>query len=93
MTVSEDLAKLRKMGQLICALDIPHGWHPDNGPSGHTYKPSMLISLSSPKKCAIKHLEDHYLLKNYVPADLLEKYKCHPPKDVYSQGQQQFVKL
>ena len=98
MHVSEDLRDLRKLGQLVVALDVPHGWNPDTGPSGHTYYPSMLISLSSPKKCAanqkvIEKLEDHYLAKRYVPLEFLEKYKCHPPKSVNALGEDQFVKL
>lgn len=67
------------------SIDIPSGWHVENGPeliddteTGNKLqpiKPELLISLTAPKLCA-HHFRGkyHYLGGRFVPPPLSEKY-------------------
>uniref|UniRef100_A0A8D8F5D0 NAD(P)H-hydrate epimerase n=1 Tax=Culex pipiens TaxID=7175 RepID=A0A8D8F5D0_CULPI len=83
---------LEKTTVPIVSIDIPSGWHVEEGPQNETsIKPSCLISLTAPKMCA-KHLANakHYLGGRFVPPKLQEKYAMDLP--TYS-GNDLFVKL
>lgn len=68
-----------------CSIDIPSGWHVENGPQTiedrqssneiQPIKPELLISLTAPKLCA-KHFRGkyHYLGGRFVPPTLQQKY-------------------
>lgn len=59
------------------SIDIPSGWHVENGPeSENDIKPDLLISLTAPKQCA-QHFSGrhHYLGGRFVPGALDAKYK------------------
>lgn len=63
----------------ICSVDIPSGWHVEQGnPDG--IKPDFLISLTAPKLCA-KHFRGryHFLGGRFVPDMLAQKYSLSLP--------------
>lgn len=78
--------------ELICvhlfrylSVDIPSGWHVENGPSPpdaetglQSISPDLLISLTAPKLCA-KHFQGnhHYLGGRFVPPPLQQKYELN----------------
>lgn len=66
----------------IISIDIPSGWHVENGPEDERkIRPDLLISLTSPKLCSRffrgKH---HYLGGRFVPRALAEKYQLNLPE-------------
>lgn len=66
----------------ICSIDIPSGWHVEDGPpQEYAIHPEMLISLTCPKLCAKffkgKH---HFLGGRFVPDKLKEKYNLGLPQ-------------
>jgi len=78
------LSQLGENGTPIVSVDIPSGWHVENGPPSDgtpVLKPDMLISLTAPKLCA-KHFSGryHYLGGRFVPTSLATKYSLKLPK-------------
>ncbi|CAL8471491.1 g11033 [Coccomyxa elongata] len=73
---------------LIASVDIPSGWHVENGDeNGDGLRPDMLVSLTAPKRAA-RFFEGpfHYLGGRFVPPAIKEKYKLKlPPYPVTSQ--------
>ncbi|KRX16038.1 NAD(P)H-hydrate epimerase [Trichinella nelsoni] len=65
----------------IVSIDIPSGWHADEGPIGpDALRPETLISLTVPKKCAEKFTgEMHILAGRFVPKTLDKQYELHLP--------------
>ncbi|XP_037937006.1 NAD(P)H-hydrate epimerase [Teleopsis dalmanni] len=66
----------------IASIDIPSGWHVEDGKTDDCdFEPHLLISLTAPKICA-KHFkgEYHYLGGRFVPNALQEKYELNLPK-------------
>ncbi|XP_065072478.1 NAD(P)H-hydrate epimerase [Ochlerotatus camptorhynchus] len=65
----------------IVSVDIPSGWHVEEGPQDeHSIKPDCLISLTAPKLCAKKLANaKHYLGGRFVPPKLQEKYAMQLP--------------
>ncbi|XP_058813247.1 NAD(P)H-hydrate epimerase [Topomyia yanbarensis] len=83
---------LRRTKVPIASIDIPSGWHVEEGPqSEEDIKPDCLISLTAPKMCAA-HLASvkHYLGGRFVPPKLQEKYSLQLP--TYA-GNDLFVRL
>lgn len=73
------LSALKEVTIPVCSVDIPSGWHVENGnPDG--IKPDFLISLTAPKLCA-KHFEGrfHFLGGRFVPDSLAQKYNLSLP--------------
>jgi len=64
----------------IISVDIPSGWHVENGnPDG--LQPDVLISLTAPKLCAAKFKGTyHFLGGRFCPKSLEEKYHLDLPK-------------
>ncbi|CAB3364550.1 Hypothetical predicted protein [Cloeon dipterum] len=65
----------------ICSIDIPSGWHVEEGcPPEGGIQPELLISLTAPKKCA-EHFKGkfHFLGGRFVPPGLAQKYKMDLP--------------
>ncbi|EGV60886.1 pyridoxine (pyridoxamine) 5'-phosphate oxidase [Yamadazyma tenuis] len=63
----------------IASVDIPSGWDVSDGPVGKDMdiKPSMLISLTAPKPCAvIAHTQGvtHYLGGRFINGQIAAKY-------------------
>uniref|UniRef100_A0AAG5CSB2 NAD(P)H-hydrate epimerase n=1 Tax=Anopheles atroparvus TaxID=41427 RepID=A0AAG5CSB2_ANOAO len=72
---------LQKSALPIVSIDIPSGWHVEQGPQSECdIKPACLVSLTAPKLCA-KHLANakHYLGGRFVPKRLEEKYAMDLP--------------
>lgn len=71
-------------GLPVCSVDIPSGWHVEDGPSSeHSLKPALLISLSAPKLCAKdEHLKGakHYLGGRFLPPAIVQKYNLTLPE-------------
>uniref|UniRef100_A0AC34PYG1 NAD(P)H-hydrate epimerase n=1 Tax=Panagrolaimus sp. JU765 TaxID=591449 RepID=A0AC34PYG1_9BILA len=66
----------------IFSVDIPSGWHVENGPPADaSLQPDALISLTAPKQCA-KHFQGrvHFLGGRFVPQLLAEKYQLDLPE-------------
>ncbi|XP_045607937.1 NAD(P)H-hydrate epimerase isoform X1 [Procambarus clarkii] len=67
----------------VVSIDIPSGWHVEDGPStsSDALTPDMLISLTAPKQCA-KHFNGrfHILGGRFVPPQLSEKYQLNLPE-------------
>lgn len=66
---------------VIVSIDIPSGWHVENGDvGGGGIKPDMLVSLTAPKLCAKRfHGPHHFLGGRFVPPPIAEKYKLRLP--------------
>ncbi|CAN8253528.1 unnamed protein product [Cochlearia groenlandica] len=73
----------RQKQAVIVSVDIPSGWHVEEGDSeggGGGIKPDMLISLTAPKLCAKRfHGPHHFLGGRFVPPSVAEKYKLELP--------------
>ncbi|KAK7073307.1 NAD(P)H-hydrate epimerase [Halocaridina rubra] len=76
------LETLAKTPVPVASVDIPSGWHVEEGPIGEaqSLSPDMLISLTAPKLCA-KHFKGrfHVLGGRFVPPKLNEKYMLNLP--------------
>lgn len=73
------LSTLEEVTIPVCSVDIPSGWHVENGnPAG--IQPDFLISLTAPKLCA-KHFKGrfHFLGGRFVPDSLAQKYNLSLP--------------
>ncbi|KAJ1460126.1 guanylate kinase [Pelagophyceae sp. CCMP2097] len=66
----------------LVAVDVPSGWSVDGGPpeQGVVLKPSVLISLTAPKLCAVHHSGRHYLGGRFLPPAVAKKYNLQLPK-------------
>lgn len=73
---------LKKTQVPICSVDIPSGWHVEDGcPEEGGIQPELLISLTAPKKCALKFKgKFHYIGGRFVPPELEAKYEMCLPK-------------
>ncbi|XP_071542711.1 NAD(P)H-hydrate epimerase isoform X2 [Panulirus ornatus] len=67
----------------VVSIDIPSGWHVEDGPPVNcpALMPDMLISLTAPKQCA-KHFQGrfHILGGRFVPPQLSDKYQLNLPE-------------
>ncbi|KAJ6842771.1 pyridoxine/pyridoxamine 5'-phosphate oxidase 1, chloroplastic isoform X1 [Iris pallida] len=65
----------------IISIDIPSGWHVEEGDlEGDGVKPDMLVSLTAPKLCAKKFAGPHHFLGGrFVPPAIIDKYKLKIP--------------
>ncbi|KAL1132253.1 hypothetical protein AAG570_010210 [Ranatra chinensis] len=67
----------------VCSIDIPSGWDVEAGKPCNTpaISPDMLVSLTAPKKCALKFEgSHHYLGGRFVPESLAKKYDLQLPE-------------
>lgn len=74
---------LSKTSVPVVSVDIPSGWHVEDGPTDDTpaLAPDMLISLTAPKRCA-KHFRGRYhmLGGRFVPPQMQKKYELNLPE-------------
>ncbi|KAB1203879.1 Pyridoxine/pyridoxamine 5'-phosphate oxidase 1, chloroplastic [Morella rubra] len=70
-----------KKSAVIISVDIPSGWHVEEGDiGGEGIKPDMLVSLTAPKLCARRFCGPHHFLGGrFVPPSIIEKYKLRLP--------------
>ncbi|KAK3030168.1 hypothetical protein RJ639_039645, partial [Escallonia herrerae] len=73
--------KTQKELPIIVSIDIPSGWHVEEGDTtGEGIKPDMLVSLTAPKLCAKKFCGPHHFLGGrFVPPSIVHKYKLQLP--------------
>ncbi|CAI5726133.1 unnamed protein product [Hyaloperonospora brassicae] len=74
---------LRECRSPIVSIDIPSGWHVENGnEDGVGLEPQMLISLTAPKTCA-KYFtgpgKTHYVGGRFVPKSLAKEFNLELP--------------
>lgn len=77
----------------LVSVDIPSGWHVEDGPpSGPAaLQPQVLVSLTAPKQCAAHFAgERHYLGGRFVPPSICEEYGFEQPP---FPGAEQVVRL
>ncbi|GER38539.1 pyridoxine/pyridoxamine 5'-phosphate oxidase [Striga asiatica] len=74
--------KNEKKSLVIVSVDIPSGWHVEEGDlSGNGIKPHMLVSLTAPKLCAKRFSGPHHFLGGrFVPPSIAEKFKLELPE-------------
>ena len=74
----------------VVSIDVPSGWHVEEGDvAGTGLRPSLLVSLTAPKRCARHFTGDwHAVGGRFVPPPIAEKYGLKLPK--YS-GREQFA--
>eukprot|EP01083_Nonionella_stella_P021300 59088_1 len=65
----------------VVAVDVPSGWHIDDGPHENDIclNVDILVSLSAPKHCAKQFKGIHYLGGRFIPQSLCQKYKLKLP--------------
>ena len=74
------LDALRRTPLPLCSVDIPSGWHVEQGPVGESpLRPETLISLTAPKLAAAHFEGFHYLGGRFVPPPIFEKYGFRQP--------------
>ncbi|CAA0826763.1 Pyridoxine/pyridoxamine 5-phosphate oxidase 1-chloroplastic, partial [Striga hermonthica] len=80
-SLREHYYKEHQKSPVIVSVDIPSGWHVEDGDlSGEGIKPDMLVSLTAPKRCAEKFRGSHHFLGGrFVPSSILHKYKLQLP--------------
>ncbi|XP_040564624.1 NAD(P)H-hydrate epimerase [Lepeophtheirus salmonis] len=66
----------------IISVDIPSGWDVEKGPLGSdSLCPSVLISLSAPKKCSLFFKGSHHFLGGrFLPDSIKKKYDLDLPE-------------
>ncbi|PON63430.1 Pyridoxamine 5'-phosphate oxidase [Parasponia andersonii] len=71
----------RQKSPVIVSVDIPSGWHVEEGDvGGEGIKPDMLVSLTAPKLCAKSFSGPHHFLGGrFVTPVIAEKYKLRLP--------------
>lgn len=75
------MADLVKTTTPIASIDIPSGWHVENGPGDEdNIKPELLISLTAPKQGSRFFTgKNHYLGGRFVPPALQQEYDLQLP--------------
>lgn len=65
----------------VCSIDVPSGWHVEEGPAdAGAVQPDLLVSLTAPKLCAKFFKGAHYLGGRFVPPSLAKKYALSLPE-------------
>ncbi|XP_050252214.1 pyridoxine/pyridoxamine 5'-phosphate oxidase 1, chloroplastic isoform X2 [Quercus robur] len=77
----QDHDQTHQKSPVIVSIDIPSGWHVEEGDiGGEGIKPDMLVSLTAPKLCAKKFCgPQHFLGGRFVPPSIADKYKLRLP--------------
>ncbi|KAK9980340.1 hypothetical protein ABG768_013710 [Culter alburnus] len=73
------LQTLRGLKVPIASLDIPSGWDTDES-SSEGISPAVLVSLMTPKRCALSFPGSHFLAGRFLPYDIQKKYELNLPK-------------
>ncbi len=76
----EMISSLKSCKIPIVSIDIPSGWDVELGNTdGIGLEPSLLISLTYPKKCASKFMGKHYIGGRFLPDFIAKKYSICAP--------------
>ncbi|XP_078447819.1 pyridoxin (pyrodoxamine) 5'-phosphate oxidase [Wolffia australiana] len=74
------LKSTSKKSPAIVSVDVPSGWHVEDGDFEGGIKPDMLVSLTAPKLCAKRFTGPHHFLGGrFVPPPIAEKYDLKLP--------------
>lgn len=88
------LGVLSRCSNRLISIDIPSGWHVEQGPpTDDTPKlqPDCLISLTAPKLCSkFFHGKHHWLGGRFVPKTIIKRYELRLPD---FPGSEQCVKI
>lgn len=75
------IRKIKNSQIPIFSIDIPSGWHVDEGNiNNEGFEPQALISLTAPKSSAKFFKGTHYLGGRFVPPSIEEEFKLDLPK-------------
>jgi NAD(P)H-hydrate epimerase len=70
------IAQVNQSTVPVVALDIPSGWHVDTGNAlGVGMRADVLVSLTSPKSCALHFRGRHYVGGRFVPPSVDQAHK------------------
>ncbi|ETO25666.1 hypothetical protein RFI_11471, partial [Reticulomyxa filosa] len=73
----------------VVAVDLPSGWDVDkgklDGKDSIALNPSMIVSLSAPKKCTLSWEGVHYVGGRFLTPDVIEKYQVKLPDYPHTQ--------
>ncbi|CAO1628011.1 unnamed protein product [Parajaminaea phylloscopi] len=63
----------------IVSVDIPSGWHVDDGnpDESNYFTPEVVVSLTAPKKGLKKFRGTHFLGGRFLPPNVVEKYSLY----------------
>lgn len=61
------------------AVDIPSSWDVDQGPGDSKFVPSVLVSLTAPKKCADSFSGRHFIGGRFITPAFAKKYEFEVP--------------
>ncbi|XP_056133650.1 yjeF N-terminal domain-containing 3 isoform X3 [Lampris incognitus] len=73
------LVTLKQVKIPIASVDVPSGWDVEEA-SQDGINPEVLISLTAPKKCAIRFPGKHFLAGRFLPYDIQKKYDLNLPE-------------
>lgn len=77
----EVIEVLKKTETPIVSVDIPSGWHVEEGNvDGSFFNPSMLVSLTAPKACAKKYTGKHWLGGRFIPPEFAKRHNLDIPR-------------
>ncbi|KAK5979572.1 NAD(P)H-hydrate epimerase [Trichostrongylus colubriformis] len=73
---SEIIEAVTKSGIFVFSIDIPSGWHVENGPpsEGPYIRPHGIISLTAPKLCVRDWTGPHFIGGRFVPKQLAKEH-------------------
>ena len=79
---SNILSSLTSTKTPVASIDIPSGWHVEEGDiNGVGLQPELLISLTAPKKCSAHFTgKYHFLGGRFVPMPMQKKYCMNLPE-------------
>ncbi|KAL7560012.1 hypothetical protein ACA910_013505 [Epithemia clementina (nom. ined.)] len=80
-TILTHIQEAQKDGSsLVIAVDVPSGWHVDDGDVLNTgYVPEVLVSLTTPKLSAKNYPKRHFVGGRFLPPALAKKYNVRMP--------------
>lgn len=86
MAILKKLSSLNSDQHTLVSVDIPSGWHVENGPPTDNnndntpiLKPDCLISLTAAKQCAKHFVGQHWLCGRFIPLPVRQKYNITFP--------------
>ena len=86
--IISDIKQLKKDQNTpaIVSVDVPSGWHVEEGNILDSFSSDMLVSMTTPKKSAIFHEGAHYLGCRFIPQSIADKYQFKIPEEYSYSG-------
>lgn len=80
----------RNTRSVVISVDVPSGWHVDNGDDFKTgFTPNAVISLTAPKNCMKNFNGVHYVGGRFIPPSIATTYQISLP--MYGLGSNQIA--